>query len=166
MNNRIFKYNNGFEDVFGDPFEIDTRFAAASMNEDMDLINRWISEVPRDADGNIIQSQFTRGMEALYLQACQRYIPLIRAALEIKPFDKKTGEGMPGDEVLLIWTEYNIFKDKLKKNIEDLPTSATPMDSVPNSSEASPDRSAVPMEYSATRPSMGSPSMSGDVIHK
>ncbi len=133
---KMYQYFNGFEFVYADPFEVDYRFDKASQLEDMDLLNQWISDVPRDQDGNLDREKFDndKSRQRLYLEACHRFIPLIRAALEVKPFDKSTGEGLNSEEILRLWADYILWRAGIKKNIESPPPSATPTDSEASSS--------------------------------
>ncbi len=161
QNNNLFRYFNGFEQVYGDPFEIDSRFAKAAITEDLELLDSWLTEVPRDEEGNLLIDKITRPQEQLYLEACSRYIPLVRAAMEIKPFNKKTGEGLTGEDVLLTWMSYRSWRNDVKKNIETLLDSATPTDSSPSSSRGSTEPRTP--ESSPERPVMGSTSTSAGV---
>jgi hypothetical protein len=184
-NTKIFKFKDETgQDIYVDPFEVDARFAKAAMSEDMDLLDRWISDVPRNEEtGEVLLDKFSRGQEQLYLEACFRYIPLIRQALKIRPFDEKTGEGMPGEDVLLLWAAYNAWRHGVKKNTGTPPTSSTPTGSESSSSTGSTEPSPVqppptsprsashmvgppapPIDRSAVRRSMDSTSTSGVVI--
>ena len=152
-----FKYFDGFDDVWGDPFEIDYKFDRAIMerNEDIDLLDQWVTEVPHDESGNPDTKRFTKDQERLYLDACRRYIPLIQSALELRPFDRKTGQGLQSIDVLHLWSTYINWKLGVKKNTESPPGSTTPTDSDPNSTRPSTGPSS-PMGASPENPSMDS----------
>ena len=116
-NKKIFKYNDGFNDVYGDPFDIDYRFQESSKMENMELIEKWISEVPKDQNGQI-DILGDVGPLRLFNEACRKLIPFIRAAFNLKPFDPSTGEGLTSEQVFELQAEYNDWKEGLKKNTE------------------------------------------------
>lgn len=137
MERRIYKYNDGFSDVFGDPAEIDYRIAKASAFEDMQVIGEWLT-LPTDDDGNVLpEDQLTVAQKVNFTEACHRMLPIIRAGFEIKEFDKATGQGMTMDELLAIYAGYMEWRAGVKKNTDPSPTGAMPMDSVSNSSATS-----------------------------
>jgi hypothetical protein len=154
MNRRIYKYNDGFSDVFADPSEIDYRMAKASEILDMEAINNWL-DLPRDDDGNILESQITPGQQANFFEACHRLLPVIRAGFNIKEFDTATGQGLTMDELLKLWADYKEWQYNVKKNTDDSPTDSTPTGIPGTSSEMSPEQPS-PRPAMPTQPPMGS----------
>lgn len=114
---KIYKYNNGFETVWEDPAVIDERFLLASEKEDMNVLEKW-TDLPRDDEGKI-PKEIASAQVRLYQKATYRYIPLIRKAMNLQPFDPKTGDGLAGEEVLDLWSEFLSWKHDLKKNTEE-----------------------------------------------
>ena len=116
---KIFKYFNGFEEVYEDPFEIDWRFQqASSMLPNFETIDNWL-DLPKDEDGNMLPvSEIEPAKLKMYNDACHSYIPLIIKAFDLKPFDKKTGEGMTGEDALNLWASYLEWQNNVKKNTE------------------------------------------------
>lgn len=114
---RIFKFFDGFSDVYDDPFEIDYRFQKASEFEDMKLIDSWIAQLPKDEEGYISKNADDSQIK-LYEEGAHRYVPIIQKAFLVKPFDRSTGEGLTGNQVLDLYGEYLIWKHDLKKNTE------------------------------------------------
>jgi hypothetical protein len=110
-----FKYNDGFKDVYGDPFEIDMRFQKSTELENMETIEKWISETPRDKEGMISESTDASQIK-LFNMACSKLLPHLRAAFKLQPFNEETGEGLTADQVFGIQGDYNNWKDSLKKN--------------------------------------------------
>jgi hypothetical protein len=146
MSKNLFRYYNGTDFVYADPFAVDTRFARAALHEDLNLLEQWIANVPRDDDGAVVLNKFSAGDQQLYMEACLRYVPLICAALEIKQFDTRTGEGMTSEDVLLVWRDFNEWRSSVKKNTEELPSSPTPTEeSVPNTSPPAPSMGVPPI---------------------
>jgi len=133
MNSKIFKYNDGFGDVYGDPAEIDYRMAKASDFEDMTVIDKWL-DIPRNDDGTVDEAKVTDADKRNFMEACHRILPMIRAGFEVKEFDKTTGEGMTMDGLLLLYASYLEWKLDVKKNTEPPPAAVTPMDLVEISS--------------------------------
>jgi hypothetical protein len=122
---KIFKYFDGFNWIYGDPFEIDYKFQKASETEDVATLDSWL-RLPRDDEGNLIESKCDEGVMRLYNEAQYRYVPMVQKAFGLKPFNKVTGEGLTMSDVIDLWSSYLIWKFDLKKNTEDLPTAATP----------------------------------------
>lgn len=113
-NTRIFKYNNGFADVWEDPFEIEFRVQKAQEFEDMQTLEKWISGI-RNEDGEIDKNADENAWK-LYLEACHRMIPIIRKGFSLKEFDTSTGQGMTGEEVLDLYASFLEWRNGLKKN--------------------------------------------------
>lgn len=112
---RIFKYHNGIEEIYEDPFEIDWRYQdAIKMMPNIDQVDQWM-ELPRDDEGNILDD-IEQSKIKMYNDACHIYIPIITKVFQLKPLDKKTGEGMTGEEILNIYSDYLTWKFDLKKN--------------------------------------------------
>jgi hypothetical protein len=146
MDRDIFEYEIEGKKLFGDPFEIDQRFEEACIPEDMETIDKWIDQVPRTSDGEIDYDKADRASLALYHKGTARYVPLIRAAFNLAPFDSSTGKGATAVECLELWTSFINWKFNLKKNTDTVPTSVKPTDSGKSSLEA----------RSRTRPRTGS----------
>lgn len=144
MEKRIYKYNDGFSDLYADPSEIDYRMAKATEMMDMEVIGKWLT-LPTDDDGNVLDdSEISAGDKANFTEACHRMLPAIRSAFDIKEFDKSTGQGMTMDELLGLWAAYLEWKADVKKNIETPPTDASPTDSTATSSPTSTGRRTIP----------------------
>lgn len=124
MNRKIYKYNDGKKDIFADPTELDHRIAMYRVEES--FFPARIAEIPFDEDGNIDQTRATPGDIQLMLDSAYEAEPLIRKAFRIDPFDPSTGEGMFFKDVIDLFNDYMTWKNALKKNIENAPTSATP----------------------------------------
>lgn len=112
----IFKFNNGFKDIYADPFEIDWALQKASEFEDMKNIDEWL-QIPHNEDGSIPDSVPDSDIK-LYKEACHRLVPIIRKAFEIAPFNKETGDGLTGEQVLDVYANYILWSIDLKKSIE------------------------------------------------
>ena len=124
LDRKIFSYNDGFEDVHADPGEIDYRFAKASESEDMDTLNKWL-EVPDEDATTSPDTAMEKAMEKAresrlqqFAEACHRLDPIVRHAFEIRPFDRKTGQGMLHEEVINLYLAYMEWKFDLKKNTD------------------------------------------------
>lgn len=118
-NKRIFKYFNGSEWVYEDPFEIEFRLNEAEELEDMDLMAKWLS-APKDDNGEFSQTA-TDADYKLYQKACHRLIPIYRKGFALKPFDGSTDEGrkaLTSEEVLNLYADFIIWRNGLKKNTE------------------------------------------------
>lgn len=151
MEKKIYKYFNGFEDVFADPAEVDYRMSKASENLDMEVIGQWLT-LPTDESGEVLDdSRLSPGVKANFTEACHRLLPSIRAGFEIKEFDKSTGQGMTMDELLGLYADYMEWRAGLKKNTEPSPIVAMPTASTATSWAAKSLR---------TKPSTGSTSTS------
>jgi hypothetical protein len=113
---KIFKYNNGIEDVYADPFEIEWKIQdATKMIPDIATIESrlWILN-----DGDKVKEDPPAEDIALFNDAWHAYVPIIAKAFDLKMLDKKTGEGLTADKMIDIYTDYLIWRENLKKNIE------------------------------------------------
>ena len=138
MNKRIFKYYNGFNDVYADPMEVDYKFIRATENEDMETIFSWIGE-EKDENG---QKDESENKKKKLVMGIYRLDPIIREAFQIPAFNPETGEGLTQDETIGIYSDYCEWKEAVKKNIEQQQISATSSDSQKSSSEESSTTSA------------------------
>jgi hypothetical protein len=113
---KIFPYFDGFNQVFGDPLEIDDLFNQAAEFENMEALGEW-EKAPYDEDGkpkeNVSPEEY-----ALYVRAMNKYVPMIRKAFSLKEFDKTTGQGLAGWQVVELYTSYLNWKYGVKKNTE------------------------------------------------
>ncbi len=134
MPREIYKYNDGFNDVWGDPGEIDYRMARSSEDMDMEVINQWLN-IPMDDDGNPDEEKISPGAQKNFVEACHRILPVIRAGFDIKKFDRTTGQGLTTNELLSLYAGYLNWQVDLKKNTGESPTGVTATDSPVTSSE-------------------------------
>lgn len=149
----IFKYWNGFEEVYADPFEIDMKFQEASELESVEAYWKWIndyailvkkyedesSEKEKTEDVMKFEVGEFNSAQQLYFKAQYNLIPIIRKSFDIKPFDKATGEGMSSDQIIDMYGSYLEWKFDLKKNTDSPPISVVPTDLIsPTSTESLP----------------------------
>ncbi len=137
MPREIYKYNDGFNDVWEDPAEIDYRMAKASEDLDMEVINQWLT-IPIDDNGNPDEGKMSSGSQKNFVEACHRILPVVRAGFNVKAFDRTTGQGLTTNELLSLYAGYLEWQVDLKKNTGELPIDATVTDSPAISSETLP----------------------------
>lgn len=154
--NKLFKYFDGVSEVYGDPFEIVYRFEQAAMdrNVDLNLLDERLSKTPLKEDGSIDSDRMNKGDQMLFLESCHQFVPLIAAALDIKPFDKKTGEGMQSLDIMASWRQFHEWQAGVKKNIEPPPDSPTP--TTESGPSISPQGLSMEAAHSPPRQSMAS----------
>ncbi len=117
LERRIYKYFNGFDDVFVDPSEVDYRLMKSSESEDMATLDKWL-ELPQDEEGTLLEDKIDPKQMELFSEACHRLDPIIRSAFDVKPFDNKTGLGLIHEEVLHLYLDYIEWRLSVKKNID------------------------------------------------
>jgi hypothetical protein len=123
----FFLYYDGYKWRYGDPFVIDARYYEAGETNPTESYYAWMRE-GFDAEGKPIQDLPDDVLEknyALRMKGGLGLLPNLLKAFDIKPADESTGEGLRADQVIDIWTRFNLFKTKVKKNTDAPPTSAT-----------------------------------------
>lgn len=124
MNPKIFKYNDGFSDVYGDPSEIDYQLDMLGVNEM--LTAPRIAEIPTLEDGNIDFPNADKNDLKLLVSTYHEAEPMIRRAFGVLPFNKETGEGLLYEDVISLLNNYRSWQLDIKKNIESQQNSASP----------------------------------------
>jgi hypothetical protein len=125
----VYKYFNGVKEVYADPFELDWRMQnAVKMTPNIDTIDSWLS--PQED----VEGKFDRQQIALLNDAYHFYIPKIVDVFGLKKFDPDTGEGMVGEDIIDLWSDYLGWRTELKKNTESEPISVKNSDSASDGS--------------------------------
>ena len=119
---KLFKYNDGESDVYGDPSEID--FQIDHLDVQGILFPDRLAMLPLKDDGSIDFDKADPLDIKLAADASHDAESLIRQAFQLKPFDRTTGNGLTYEEVLRLYARYIDWRDSIKKDMPGQPGSA------------------------------------------
>lgn len=119
MNKEIFKYNNGREDIFGDPVDLMEKFViACGGNYQQRMKDAFPEPYPEQPEANAVVGQ-----------AKQFLIAAVRKTFDLVPFDPRTGSGATAQTAYDTIHSFMNFWFKKKESTEPAPMSPTPSDS-------------------------------------
>lgn len=110
---------NGEKEVFADPLRVYRRL-----------------QVQLDGDANKYLEQSRSEDFSLAFHAKERIIPAALFALELVPFDPKTGKGTLEEDCIRVLNAYLEFMDEVKKNSQKQVTYSLPSPASPSPSPA------------------------------
>ena len=123
VNLRIFAYNDGKSDVFGDPTDIDFELDRLGVEETLRM-QRFL-DMPKTPEGMIDFRAADKDDVRLRFDTYHELEPAIREAFRLEPFDRATGTGLLFGEVLELYSRYMDWRATVKKNMTQ------PLDSTP-----------------------------------
>jgi hypothetical protein len=155
----IFKYFDGQNEVHGDPTAIERKLRLATGGRFYDILRAtqkpkdykgWLDEIadektPEERRAGLLQS--VRDANLAADQAAEEITPAIRAAFEMVPFDKTTGQGATDDHCIDAWNAFTAFREQKKSSGEKEPKSATSMGSAPSPNTEIPLAPIKPGQY-------------------
>lgn len=116
MERKIFAYNDGESQVYGDPTEID--FDLVRLGVEELIFSRRLLDLPQSEDGKIDLGSIEGPDAKLLIDAYHDAEPLIRQVFRVKPFDRQTGRGLLFQDVIELLGAYYDWRDSVKKNSE------------------------------------------------
>lgn len=135
MSTSIFRFHLRADDPstvqFRDPFDLHCRWFEATRGDPASVLapTREPEPVPvvaADGKTTLVVPDETNDQYVARLQAYKALVALIRSVFELPSFDKVTGQGVPDEEALRIFNEWDAWEENVKKNTAVGLTSAAP----------------------------------------
>jgi hypothetical protein len=147
---KIFRFRNGTLDaegklrvVCGDPLELDRRFLAACLEQDLQTyVDRLAKMFEADAQSagseprpDPLGTKFPliKGIS----DTVGQIVPIVRDVFGIQPLNED-GVGLTESETLEVLSDFMLSKSEVKKNTEESLSSSAPTDGPPEGSDTEP----------------------------